>query len=100
MQSNHDCLVCTSTFPSHVSPHKEIRDASSDADKKLTKHCVDIGSRFDVYQAVLAYSETQEAAQLEGEAKRFLEKALRNYRRKGMHLDEETRGRVRYALLQ
>lgn len=47
--------------------------------------------RADTYASIKAYSETDHAKTLEGEDKRFLERVLRDYERKGLHLPEETR---------
>lgn len=47
--------------------------------------------RADTYASIKAYSETDHAKTLEGEDKRFLDRVLRDYERKGLHLPEETR---------
>eukprot|EP00949_MAST-11_sp_MAST-11-sp1_P005036 g5036.t1 len=83
------------TFPSHVSPSREMRDAATEAEKKLSSFGVDAASRTDVYDAVKQFSETEEATELVGEKKRYLEKLMRDYRRRGMHLDDETRSKVK-----
>lgn len=80
------------TFPQHVSTDKEIRDASTEADNKLSAYSVELESRFDVYEAVQAYAATK--PKLEGEKERFLQRILRNFHRKGMHLDAATREKV------
>lgn len=82
--------ICT--FPQHVHTDKAVRDASTEAEEKLSKHGVEMSARYDVYEAVQAYAARGEA--LEGEDKRFFDRVMRDYRRCGMHLDADTRAKV------
>jgi len=78
------------TFPGHVATDKALRDACTDADTKLSAYAVEAGSRKDVYVALSAYAETDEAKALDGERRRCLDRKLRDFRRVGLHLDEAT----------
>ena len=83
------------TFPSHVSPDKEVRDASREADKLLSAFLVEASSRKDMYDLFVTYSRTEDAKSLEGEEKRYLERRIRDFRRCGLHLEGETSERVK-----
>lgn len=88
-------LESVATFPSHTATSKPLRDACSEADTKLSAYAVEASARKDLYEATLAFSQTEAAAALAGEKKRYLERRLRDFRRVGLHLDEATSNRVK-----
>lgn len=85
--------VCT--FPGQVSANKMLRDTCTDADTRLSAYAVESSSRKDLYEAVLKFSETDAGKALEGEQKRAVVRKLRDFRRKGLHLDDSTASAVK-----
>eukprot|EP00484_Ammonia_sp_Unknown_P000349 CAMPEP_0197022348 /NCGR_PEP_ID=MMETSP1384-20130603/3264_1 /TAXON_ID=29189 /ORGANISM="Ammonia sp." /LENGTH=798 /DNA_ID=CAMNT_0042450381 /DNA_START=101 /DNA_END=2497 /DNA_ORIENTATION=+ len=84
-------------FLQNVSPSKEIRDASNEAEKELNKHAVEVSMRKDVYHKIKAYSEKckESIAGLDAEWRRFLEFTLRDYRRAGLDLEDKSYERIK-----
>jgi len=85
----------TAEFVAHVSPDPEVREASTEADQMLSAFRVEVGMREDVYKAVAAYAETEEAKKLTGEKKRLVERMLRDFKRNGLHLPKEQREKIK-----
>jgi len=77
---------------SQTSTNAEVRDAASDAIKKIDQWSVGIDYREDVYAAVKAYAATR--PQLAGEDKKLLDETLRDYRRAGLDLPKDQRDQV------
>jgi thimet oligopeptidase len=88
---NAQALSSSLDFVSDVSTDKAVRDAANVAKEALQAYAVDASSRVDVYKSVKAFSETPEAAALQGEEKRLLEYVLRDFRRDGMELSDADR---------
>ncbi|RKP18218.1 zincin [Rozella allomycis CSF55] len=74
-------------FPQYVSPIKEVRDASVEANKALEEFSIETDMRADIYKVVLAVAEKNE--ELGPEDKRLLEKMLLDYKRNGLGLNEK-----------
>ncbi len=75
-----------------TSTNADVRDAATDAIKKLSEWSVGIDYRDDVYAAMKAYADTQ--PQLTGEDKKLLDETMRDYRRAGLALPRDQRDEV------
>ncbi|ETO27998.1 hypothetical protein RFI_09135 [Reticulomyxa filosa] len=77
----------------NVSPHKHIRDTCVQMNQELSKFCIDMSMRRDVYnQYKIYYDEIykqQEESAMDNEWKRLLHMLLRDYRRNGLGLNEK-----------
>lgn len=85
------------TFCKDVSTDKAVRDAGSAAQAALSAWEIKAGLRKDVYDAVQAYADAHFEAdkpQMDPEAVRFVERTLRDYRRRGLALADEPRKKV------
>jgi thimet oligopeptidase len=78
-------------FLSRAHPDAAVRAAAQEAEQELTAWQSDLVFRRDLYDAVLAFSTTEEAARLEGEPARLLAFTLRDFRRAGHELDAARR---------
>ena len=75
-----------------TSTNAAVRDAATEAIKKLSDWSVGTDYREDVYAAVKAYANTEPA--LEGEDKKLFDETLRDYRRAGLDLPKDQRDAV------
>jgi thimet oligopeptidase len=76
-------------FFSYVSTDSAMRDASDDAITKCEQYLAEEDSRKDLFEAVSAFAESDEAKALTGEQERYVDVThMRDFRRKGMHLHE------------
>lgn len=75
-----------------TSTNAAVRDAATEAVKRLQEWAVGLDYREDVYRAVKAYADTQ--PKLTGEDARLLEETMRDYRRAGLALPREQRDEV------
>uniref|UniRef100_A0A3Q3WPF9 Peptidase M3A/M3B catalytic domain-containing protein n=1 Tax=Mola mola TaxID=94237 RepID=A0A3Q3WPF9_MOLML len=81
-------------FPQYVCPRKEVRTASTDADKKLSEFDVEISMREDVFKRITALQENL-GDNLSPEEKRYLDRLVTLGRRKGLHLSKDTQEEIK-----
>ena len=94
MERDVESRAMSSTFVKDVSVDKEIRDAATVARKELRAWEVKAGMRRDVFLAVKTYAERADLAALDSESRRFVERTLRDYRRRGLDLPDAERARI------
>lgn len=75
-----------SPFMARVHPDREVRDRATEIEERLTKWGTDLIFRTDLFEAVKAYSTTDEAQSLTGTKARLVQFWLRDFRRAGHEL--------------
>ncbi|KAJ2006710.1 metalloendopeptidase [Coemansia thaxteri] len=94
-QNEQDADYSLITFLQHVSTNRAVRDASSAAEEKLQAFEIESMMREDVYRVVRAvFDNADEMAKLGAEDRRLVEKIEQAFRRSGLALDREARGRL------
>jgi thimet oligopeptidase len=82
-------------FMRQVTTDANVRAAAQACEEALDKYGIQLAFRDDVFAAVKAYTARDEAASLQGEHRRYLEKTLRDFRRNGFDLPPDQRERVK-----
>src|SRR5260370_29057580 len=75
-----------------TSTNAAMRDAATEALKKLEEWSVGLDYRLDVYGAVKGYADTK--PRLKGEDAKLFEETMRDYRRAGLDLPKQARDEV------
>jgi len=78
-----------------VALSQEVRDSSSEAEKLMDEFSVEMSMRKDIFDNLVAFSGTGEAANLKPELKRYLDKMIIEGKRNGLNLAEEEREKVK-----
>ena len=88
-----DTIAKPLSFYQNVSPSKELRDASNQAEILLRDFAVEASMRVDVYNAVKGAAENVEKSKenIGPEEKRLIEKMVLDGKRAGLALPEEER---------
>jgi len=77
-----------------TSPELSIREAGTEAVKKLDAWQIDFGFRVGIYLKIKAFAETDEGKSLTGEAAKFLRETIRDYKRNGLALPKKKRDQL------
>ena len=81
-------------FLANVHPDPDLRDAGREAEQRIQQWQVGLVFRDDLYAAVSAYADTDDAAALTGERARLLAFVQRDLRRAGHELAPEARAEM------
>ncbi|KAG8010535.1 Thimet oligopeptidase [Nibea albiflora] len=81
-------------FPQYVCPSKELRAASTEADKKLSEFDVEISMREDVFERITALQKKIQD-NLSPEEQRFLDRLVTLGKRKGLHLSKDIQEEIK-----
>ena len=81
-------------FLGNVSTDEDLRNTARAAEERLTKWQVALDFRQDLYNAVKAFADTDEARGLSPQQRRFLDFIMRDFRRAGHELGDEERAEL------
>lgn len=82
------------TFLKDVSTDEGVRSASAAAQSKLSSWEISAGMREDVFNAVRTAVESLDQSALDYESKRFVDRTMRDYKRRGLFLPADKRAEL------
>ncbi|KAM9329293.1 thimet oligopeptidase [Gastrophryne carolinensis] len=82
-------------FPQHMSTDKEVRTASTEADKHLSEFDVEKSMREDVYRRLAHLKNILPPESLKPEAERLLERLIKLGQRNGLNLSPELQEKIK-----
>ena len=80
---------------SSTHPLTIIREEADENDLRIQNYMIDVSINEDLYQAILSYSNLQDAQTLTGGRKHFLQSELRDFKRSGMELKVKQRDKLK-----
>lgn len=90
LETEYTVLRNALDFFQHVHPDKARRDASTEADKKLSAFEVKMSMNKDIFDRIAGLPKDQQS----GESRRYLDRKMKHGKRNGLHLDETLRKKV------
>lgn len=97
-KTNPSIAACK--FLQHCSTDPQIREAATKAGKEFSASRVEGRMRKDVYERVKAFSETEEAKELDDYRRHFLQASLKDFERAGLALSDEDGAKLKSLLEQ
>jgi thimet oligopeptidase len=81
-------------FPAYSSTNSDVRTASSEATQVVSKYYISLSMREDLYEAAKD-AKNNSYDELDEIDKRLVDRTLRDFRRNGLDLDDETKSKVK-----
>ncbi|KAG5262207.1 hypothetical protein AALO_G00293390 [Alosa alosa] len=81
-------------FPQFISPFKDVRLASTEADKRLAEFDVELSMREDIFHRLIALQE-KKVNGLSPETERFVKRLIKLGKRNGLHLSKDIQEEIK-----
>lgn len=89
LENTHSGLINILSFYQHISPSKELRDSSNEADSKIRKFSIESGMREDVFKVVKSAFDKYKQNPNDIETNKLVKKIYNDYKRNGLGLPFE-----------